>query len=94
MLKNYDQKIDIVLKLSVSLETVKKRILERQSQEKRADDNEQIAIKRYKTYEKSSEPVIDYYKRSNLLKVVNGEAGISEINIEISGILETIKGWL
>ena len=94
LLKNYDQEIDIVLKLSVSLETVKKRILERQSQEKRADDNEQIAIKRYKTYEKSSEPVIDYYKRSNLLKVVNGEAGISEINIEISGILETIKGWL
>ena len=92
LLKKYDQEIDIVLKLSVSIETVKKRILERQSQEKRADDNEQIAIKRYKTYEKSSEPVIDYYKQSNLLKVINGEASISEINIEISGILETIKG--
>ena len=92
LLKRYDQKIDIVLKLSVSLETVKNRILERQSQEKRADDNEQIAIKRYKTYEKSSEPVIDYYKHSNLLKVINGEASISEINIEISGILEAIKG--
>ena len=94
LLKRYDQKIDIVLKLSVSLETVKNRILERQSQEKRADDNEQIAIKRYKTYEKSSEPVIDYYKRSNLLKVINGEASISDINIEISGILEVNKGWL
>ena len=94
LLKKYDQKIDIVLKLSVSLETVKNRILERQSQEKRADDNEQIAIKRYKTYEKSSEPVIDYYKRSNLLKVINGEASISDINIEISGILEVNKGWL
>ena len=92
LLKKYDQKIDIVLKLSVSLETVKKRILERQSQEKREDDNEQIAIKRYKTYEKSSKPVIDYYKHSNLLKVINGEASISEINIEISGILEAIKG--
>ena len=92
LLKRYGQEIDIVLKLSVSLESVKKRILERQSQEKRADDNEQIAIKRYKTYEKSSEPVIDYYKRSNLLKVINGEAGISDINIEISGILEAMKG--
>ena len=92
LLKNYEQKIDIVLKLSVSLETVKKRILERQTQEKRADDNEEIAIKRYKTYEKSSEPVIDYYKQSNLLKVVNGEAGISEINSEISGLIDTIKG--
>ena len=51
-----------------------------------------IAIKRYKTYEKSSEPVIDYYKQSNLLKVVNGEAGISEINSEIRGLIDTIKG--
>ena len=92
LLKKYKQKIDIVLKLSVSLETVKKRILERQTQEKRADDNEKIAIKRYKTYEKSSEPVIDYYKRSNLLKVVNGEAGITEINVEISGLIDAIKG--
>jgi len=94
LLKKYEQKIDIVLKLSVSLETVKKRISERQVQEKRADDNEEIAIKRYKTYEISSEPVINYYKQSNLLKVVNGEAGISEINSEISALIDTIKGWL
>ena len=94
LLKKYKQKIDIVLKLSVSLDTVKKRIIERQSQEKRADDNEEIAIKRYKTYEMSSEPVLAYYKQSNLLKVVNGEAGISEINSEIRGLIDTIKGWL
>ena len=94
LLKKYKQKINIVLKLSVSLETIKKRILERKTLEKRADDNEQIAIKRYKTYEKSSEPVIDYYKQSNLLKVVNGEAGISEINGQISLLIDAIKGWL
>jgi len=94
LLEKYKQKVSIVLKLSVSLETVKKRILERKTLEKRADDSEEIAIKRYKTYEKSSEPVIDYYKQSNLLKVVNGEAGISEINSEISGLIDAIKGWL
>ena len=92
LLNKYKQKIDIVLKLSVNLETVKKRILERQTQENRADDNEEIAIKRYRTYEKSSDPVINYYKQSNLLKVVNGEAGISEINSEISSLIDTIKG--
>ena len=92
LLKRYNQKIDIVLKLSVSLDTVKKRIFERQNQENRADDNEEVAIKRYKTYEKSSAPVINYYKQSNLLKVVNGEAGISEISIEISGLINAIKG--
>ena len=92
LLKKYNQKIDIVLKLSVNLEIIKKRISERQAQENRADDNEEIAIKRYKTYEKSAEPVIDYYKQSNLLKFINGEAGISEISSEISVLIDTIKG--
>ena len=94
LLKKYDQKINIVLQLSVSLDTVKKRILERQVQEKRADDSEQIAIKRYKTYEKSSAPVLDHYKKLNLVKVVNGEASISKINSEISVLIDSIKGWL
>ncbi len=93
LLKKYNQKIDIVLKLSVSLETIKKRILERQSQEQRADDNQEIAIKRYKTYEESTEPVLEYYKKSNLLNVVNGEQTIDEISKEISGIIDRIKGW-
>ncbi len=94
LLKKYNQKIDIVLKLSVSMETIKKRILERKKQEKRADDSEEIAVKRYETYEKTSEPVLNYYNKSNLVKVVNGESTISEINSEISGLIDTIKGWL
>ena len=92
LLNKFDQKINLVLKLSVSLETVKKRILERQSQENRKDDNEQVAIKRYQTYEKSSKPVLEYYEKSKLLKVIKGEATITEINSEISGIIEAIKG--
>ena len=94
LLEKYDQKIDLVLELSVSLNTIKKRILERQTQEKRADDKEEIAIKRYETYEKNIRPIIDFYKQSNLLEVVKGEAPISEINVEISDLIETIKGWL
>jgi len=94
LLKKHDQKIDIVLKLSVNLGTIKKRILERKILEQRADDNEKIAIKRFETYENNIKPVIDFYKQSNLLKVINGEATISEISDEISGLIEGIKGWL
>ena len=94
LLKKYNQQIDIVLKLSVGLETIKKRITERKSQEQRTDDSDEIAIKRFKTYELSSEPVLDYYKQLNLLKVINGENTISEINVEISGLIDAIKGWL
>jgi adenylate kinase len=90
LLSKYGQKIDLVLKLSVSLETIKKRISERLSVEKRADDSEDIAIKRYNTYEKTTEPVIDYYKKLNLLKVIDGERSIDQINKEISDIITLI----
>ena len=92
LLKKYNQKIDLVLKLSVSLKTIKIRISERKDQENRSDDNEKTAIKRYETYEKNINPIIDFYKQSNLLRVVNGEPSISEINSEISGIIKGIKG--
>jgi len=94
LLKKYNQKIDIVLKLSVTLETIKKRISERKNLEKRSDDSEEIAIKRYKMYEKSTEPVIEYYKKLNLLKVIDGERSIEQINKEISDIMALIEGWL
>ena len=90
LLTKYDQKIDLVLKLSVSLETIKKRISERRTLEKRTDDSEDIAIKRYNTYEKSTEPVIEYYKKLNLLKVIDGERSIDQINKEISDIIALI----
>ena len=94
LLKKYDQKIDIVLKLSVSLKTIKKRILERSTLEQREDDNEEIAVKRFKTYEKNINPIIEFYEQTNLLKTVNGETTISEINNEIRGLIGGIKGWL
>ena len=90
LLKRNNQKIDIALKLSVSLETIKKRIFERKNLEKRADDNEKIAVKRFQTYEKNIKPVIDFYEDVGLLKVVNGEASITEINSEISALIEAI----
>ena len=92
LLKKYDQKINLVLKLSVSLDTIKKRISERKDLEKRVDDTEEIAIKRYVNYENNIKTVIEFYKQSNLLRVVDGEASITEISSEISGLMESIKG--
>ena len=94
LLKKNNQKIDLVLKLSVNLETIIKRISVRKNLEKREDDNEKIAIKRYQTYENNIKPLIDFYNKSNLLKVVNGETSVDEISDEISGLIDAIKGWL
>ena len=118
LLKKYDQKIDLVLKLSVNLETIKKRISGRsvcsicgkiyneffnpppintdccasKFLQKRGDDTIDVAIKRFETYEKTTEPLINFYKDLNLLKVVNGESPIDQIYKEISDIIALIEG--
>ena len=120
LLNKYDQKIDLVLKLSVSLDVIKKRITGRavcsicgkiyneffnpapinsdccasRFLQKRSDDTLDIAVTRYETYEKNIKPVIDFYEEIKLLKVVDGETSISGITNEISGLIDSIKGWL
>jgi adenylate kinase len=118
LLKKYEQKIDLVLSLSVSLELIKKRISGRsicsicgkiyneyfnpapvnsdccasKFLQKRSDDTLEIAVKRFQTYETNTAPLIEFYKELNLLKVINGESSISQINAEISGLIDTIEG--
>tara|TARA_B100000965_G_scaffold386552_1_gene388921 strand:+ start:530 stop:1180 length:651 start_codon:yes stop_codon:yes gene_type:complete len=58
---------------------------------KRKDDNIDVAIKRFTTYEKETIPVLDFYKKKNLLKEVNGETSILQIYKEISGIINLIE---
>ena len=117
LLLKYDQKIDIVIRLKVSLDVVEKRITGRVMcskcgktynkffnrppdntscckkvfLKKRDDDNVDIAIKRFKTYEMSTEPVLEYYKEKNLVKDVNGEMNIETIYSKINGYLSFIE---
>ena len=118
LLNKYDQKINLVLKLIVSLETIKKRISGRsvcslcgkiynqyynpapsnsnccapKFLQKRSDDTLDVVIKRYENYEKTTEPLIEFYKKINLLKVVNGESSIDAIKAEISGLIDANEG--
>ena len=120
LLQKYEQKIDLVLDLSVSLDIIKKRISGRSTcsicgkiyndffnpppknssccaskfLQKRSDDTLDIAAKRFQTYERNMDPLIKFYKDLNLLKSVNGERTISQISAEISGIIDSIEGWL
>ena len=118
LLLKYEQKIDVVIKLKVSLGVIKKRITGRmicskcgktyneffnppnhaslccktEFLKKRDDDNVDVAIKRFETYEKSTEPVLAYYNKMNLVKDINGETSIDVIYSQISGYLNVIEG--
>ena len=118
LLVKYDQKIDLVIRLKVSLDIIKKRIIgrmvcskcgntyneffnppkenstccQKEFLKKRDDDNAEVAIKRYQTYEKSTEPVLKFYNKLNLVKDINGEADIDVIYAEITSYLNIIEG--
>jgi len=118
LLKKYDQKIDLVLSLLVTLDTIKKRISGRsvcsmcgkiyneffnpapinsdccasKFLQKRSDDTLDISVRRFQTYEKNTKPLMEFYKKFNLLTPVNGESPIIKINAEISGLIDTIEG--
>ncbi len=120
LLRKYEQKINLALNLSVSLDIIKKRISGRsvclicgkiyneyfnkaplnsnccgsKFLQKRSDDTLDVAIKRFQAYEKTTKPLIEFYKNLNLLKVVNGETSIPQINVEISGLINSNEGWL
>ena len=120
LLFKYEQKIDLVVRLKVSLDVIKKRITgrivcskcgkiyneffnppkddhkccQKDFLKKRDDDNVDVAIKRYETYEKSTEPVLDYYNKMNLVKDVNGEVKIDVICSKIISFLNIIEAWL
>lgn len=59
----------VVLNLDVSDDTIVKRALGR----KRSDDTPEVVKERLRTYHEHTAPLLDYYKKKNLLKNINGE---------------------
>ena len=118
LLLKHKQKIDIVIRLKVSLDVIKKRITGRlicskcgktfnkffspppinteccknEFLQKREDDNVDVAIKRFETYVESTEPVLNFYKKMNLVKDLNGEMDIDSIQGKIRDYLAVIEG--
>ena len=54
----------------------------------RSDDTEEVASKRLDTYKTQTAPLVDFYEKKGLLRVVDGNRGIEEI---YSSIKEQIK---
>ncbi len=120
LLEKYKQKIDLVISLKVTLDSIVKRITGRLVCSKcgntfnkffnppplnsacceggilkqRSDDNVETAKKRYQTYEDSTKPILKYYKKSGLLKEVDGETKIEEIFNKINVFVNWNEGWL
>ena len=58
---------------------------------KRSDDNEKTIVNRFETYLKKTLPILDFYKKQNLLHHINGMVEIDQIFGEILGIIAFLE---
>ena len=58
---------------------------------KRSDDNEKVILKRYQTYLDRTVPIIDYYKKLNLLHEIDGKTEIDQIFVKIGHIISSLE---
>ena len=83
-----NQKIDLILFLNVDKETIIKRIEKRKIIEKRSDDDLSTILKRYETYMKTTQPVLNFYSKNPNFKEIDGSLEIDEITRKIETFIK------
>ena len=87
LLKNSNQKIDLILFLNVNKETIIKRIEKRKVLEKRSDDELNTTLKRYETYMKTTKQVLNFYSKNANYAEIDGNMEIEQITNKINDFL-------
>ena len=87
LLKNSNQKIDLIFFLNVNKETIIKRIEKRKIMEERSDDDLDTILKRYDKYIYTTKPVLDYYSKNSNFNEIDGSMEIAQITSKIDDFI-------
>ena len=83
LLKNSNQKIDLILFLNVDKQTILERLKKRKNIENRSDDDADTILKRYDKYMETTKPVLNFYSGNPNFKEIDGSLEIEEITKKI-----------
>ena len=87
LLKNSEQKIDLIFYLNVNKDTIIDRIEKRKILEKRTDDELNTTLRRYDTYMETTRPVLDFYSKNPNFYEIDGSEKIEVISSKIEQII-------
>ncbi|MFB0973745.1 MAG: adenylate kinase [Bacteroidales bacterium] len=88
MLAGLGQKVDSVISLVISDDTIRERILHRAQVENRKDDtDEEIIRTRIRTYHDKTEPLKEFYKKQGKYNEIAGEREIEDVFKDIEKLL-------
>ena len=87
LLKNTNQRIDLILFLNVDKETILKRLEKRKILENRPDDDTHTIVTRYDKYMETTQPVLNFYSENPNFKEIDGSLEIEEITRKIDAFI-------
>jgi UMP-CMP kinase len=76
--------VDFLLFLDCPQEVMLARLLERGKTSGRSDDNEESIRKRFQTYEESTRPIIDYFRKQKKIREVDSNRAIELVYKDVS----------
>ena len=83
LLKETDQKVDLIFFLNVNKDTIIERIKKRKTLENRSDDELDTILRRYDKYMETTRPVLDFYSKNKCFHEIDGSLEIQEITRKI-----------
>jgi adenylate kinase len=83
MLAEKGMTLDAVVELTVDVEELIRRVVNRAKESGRLDDNEQVVRNRLEVYREQTAPLVEFYRGKGLLKTVDGMAPVEEVTQSI-----------
>ena len=82
-----NQNINVAISITADKEELISRLIKRKNDSGRSDDDAKIISKRQDVYWSQTAPIIDHYKKVNLLKEINGLGSIEEVTQRIIKVI-------
>jgi adenylate kinase len=87
MLDQRGDRIDLALELRVHPDGLVKRLLARG----RIDDQMETIGERFREYDRLTQPLLEYYRRRGILRVINGDASPQQVFAQIEAVIDEAK---
>ncbi|ANH36905.1 Adenylate kinase [Nocardioides dokdonensis FR1436] len=89
MVEATGHRLDAVVVLTVEMDEIVQRLLQRAQTEGRTDDTEDVIRRRQELYIEQTEPLVEVYRERGLLVEVNGMGEVAEVTSRILDALDS-----
>lgn len=87
MLRSAQQKLNVVVELTVDVDEVVKRLVKRAQEQGRSDDTEDVMRRRLEVYAEQTAPLIETYSERGILVRVDGMGSVDEVTERLIAVV-------